>query len=142
MLEPIRFSTSDPGKLSQELDRFVRDVQRELLAVEARAFTSFTPREAVHGRPGVTVTAQPKLGDLLPLSAALGPIDVLLPSCTRADMGRCLLLVQRAAVSGCTLRSGVLRLNGSAGGTITLPATLAAYLLVWDGTGWWTVNDA
>lgn len=142
MLEPVRFTTHDPAKLAAELDRFVLAVKRELASAQAQAAERYRPRQPTYGAPGSTVKVAPKLGELVPLVPALGSVDVLLPSTgTPDDASRSILLVRKNTSNTVTLLPGTKPINGSLT-AVTLPAVLGAYIVVWDGVAWWTVNDA
>lgn len=138
MLELVRFTTTDPAKLATELDRFVRSVARELVA---RAAARWNPIGMVSGRTGLTTIVYPKLDELVPVNPSLGPVDVVLPRPTAADAGRSVLVALGAVTYPCRLLPGRAAIN-VAFSPLTLPSILAAYLVVWDGADWWTVNDA
>lgn len=140
MLDLIRFSTRDPGKLTQELDRFVLAVRRELADSARASAERYTPRPITNGVAGSTATVAAKLGELVPVNPALGPVDVWLPRALPADAGRSLLITVRDATNAVRLRAGSVPLNMGTG-AVTL-SLVAAYVALWDGSGWWTVNDA
>lgn len=139
MLESTRFRTSEPD-LAQDLDRFVLELRRELDRMRTAAGRLFTLAEVVHGRAGSVIAASPKFGELVPLSPAQGALDVNLPTATAADAGRVIGLIVRSTSNACTLRPRGVLVNLAA--SVALPTTLAAYIVLWDGAGWWTVNDA
>jgi hypothetical protein len=138
MLEPVRFTTNDPAKLAGELDRFVRSVARELGSRPPARWSAIT---TVSGRTGLTTIVYPKLDELVPVNPSLGAVDLILPRPSAADAGRSVLVTLGAVTYPCRLLPGPRAIN-AVSSPITLPSTLAAYLAVWDGAGWWTVNDA
>lgn len=140
MLELVRFSTNDPAKLTSELDRFVLAVRRELADSARTSAERFTPRAVTNGVAGTTQTVTAKLGELVPVNPALGPVDVYLPPARTADAGRSLLVTVQSSANLARLQPGTVLLNMSAA-TLAL-ATVAAYLVVWDGAAWWTVHNA
>jgi hypothetical protein len=140
MLDLVRFSTNDPARLTRELDRFVLAVRRELEAAARAAAQRFVPRSVTSGIAGSTVAVTAKLGELVPVNPALGPVDVYLPRATPADAGRSLLITVRDATNAVRIQPGVPTINMGAG-PVTL-SVVAAYLVTWDSSGWWTVYHA
>ena len=141
VLDEVRFTTTDPAQLRQELDRLVRAVRSELEAARLTTMPRFRVLDVVHGKAGSAVSSSVNLGDMLPLSPAQGSLAVQLPRVTPRDSGKLLAVVRRSASNTVTLYPG-------AGGTVNLasslalPAALGAYLFLCDGSGFWAVNDA
>jgi hypothetical protein len=140
MLQPIRFTTTEPGKLSTELDRLVRDLQRELVAARLSSGERWAPQPTVNGIAGQTVVAKAKPGDLLPVNSALGAVDVALPTLTPGEAARSVLVLRSSTLNAVTLRST--RPINAGATSVALPGQASAFLAVWDGASWWTVNGA
>jgi hypothetical protein len=140
VLQRVRFTTKDPIKLAQELDRFVIAVQDELRRVERQSARRLTLAEIANGPPGGgTVVAA--FDTILPVNSAQGDVDVLMPAATRADASR-MFLVARLSTSNVVRLQGGQRLINNNTPTVTLPSGRAVYAVWWDGLGFWTENDA
>lgn len=141
-LERQRFTTKDPAKLSQELDRLVVAVQTELRALERKTRPRFALADQVSGRAGGTVVSRVVAFDtIVPVNSANGSVDLLLPAATRGDADRSFIVERLNTANVVRLQAGTRVVNNSAS-VVTLPAVRAAYVVSWDGLGFWTVNDA
>jgi hypothetical protein len=134
MLERVRFNTADPQALASDLDRFVDSVRRELEVLERRSVRRYS------------VTAAPRTGlvsakfeELCRIQTANGNATVLLPFATSADIGRSVLVDRMSA-------SNVLKVTGSrsqlvnASLSVTLPAVVGAFPVLWTGSEWRTTE--
>jgi hypothetical protein len=138
-LERVRFSTAEPAKLAEELDRFVLAVDRELAALAVRSAQRFALLTPVSGRAGVPrVEARVGFWQLLPVSSASGEIAVYLPQATRADAGKGLLISVVTVGDGCEVHaSGGATINMVSSSAVLPSAGAGAYLFTWDGDRWW-----
>lgn len=141
MLERVRFDASKPENLLRDLDRFRLAVEGELRRIERKSAARFELAATVSGVAGTAVVAKASFDTLLPLNPANGPISVLLPNPERGDAGRRILITIASTANACTLRAGT-RLINTAATSLALPSVRAAYLVEFDGVGFWTVNDA
>jgi len=142
VLERVRFTTTDPAKLAVELDRFVLKLQDEFATLRRFCAERYIPAPTVSGKAGGAVAmAVASFGTIVPVNSANGDVDIALPSAQRSDAGRSLLVERLSTSNVVRIQAGTRLVNNDAP-TVTLPTTRAAYIVTFDGIGFWTVNDA
>jgi hypothetical protein len=141
MLERLRFDTKNPATLERDLDRLVMALQEELRRIERERVKRHALADTVNGQTGATVRAVAAFETLLPVNTANGNVDVLLPAASRADAARGFIVERLNTTNAIVLHGGTRVINNDTT-SLTLPTTRAAYLVHWDGLGFWTVNDA